>query len=177
MAKSSLIPEEEPRGRNAGGGGVVLAPPMLLDSENDSQKFFPFEFFIVCCLKLRDRPDARSPIMSSSLNSSGQSWLARTGDDAAVLESAWSDAGGIRGSMATSLSRTCLMTSASCRTSVSAGAVSSARAARMRAKFLVLGCIACQLPPAFVVSYSRLTRRLPRRLATRRTIVLCPSPL
>lgn len=140
MAKSSLMPDEDPRGKNAVGGGVVLAPPILLDSENVSQKFLPLEFLTACCLKLLDRPDARSPIMSSSgMPFRGSCWL-RFGDEGAV-----SGAGvsvlpeGFLGSGTGSLSRTCLMTSASCRTSVSAGAVSSAKAARMRAKFFDFG--------------------------------------
>lgn len=166
------MPDEEPRGSIDAGGGVVLAPPILLDSENVSQKFLPFEFFIACCLKLLERPAAKSPIMSSSgIWSSDSCWF-RLGDEAAVLVAGGSAlTAGTRGSGATSLSRTCLMTSASCRTSVSAGAVSSAKAARIRAKFFVFGYgVVSQVPDRH--HSESLTKRFPRRLVTRRTIVL-----
>jgi len=50
-SEMSLMPEEEPRGRNCGGGGV-----RLLSSLKVSQKSLPFEFFMACCLKLLDSP-------------------------------------------------------------------------------------------------------------------------
>lgn len=141
MPASSLTPDEEPRGKNTEGGGVVLAPPMLLDSEKVSQKVLPFEFFIACCLKLLDRPEARSPIMSSSgISSAAESRFLRLGEDGVLAAAGGSGPdGGQRGSRSMSLSRTCLTTSASLRVSASAGAPSSARAARIRANVFVLG--------------------------------------
>ena len=57
---SSLIPDEEPRGRKVGGGVRVLS------SVNVSQNSLPFEFRIACCLKELERPWLTSVIMSSS---------------------------------------------------------------------------------------------------------------
>jgi len=58
--KSSLRPEDDPRGRKAGGG---VRP---FSSENVSQNSFPLEFRIACCLKLLERPPDRSAMISSS---------------------------------------------------------------------------------------------------------------
>lgn len=129
---SSLIPDDEARGRN-GGGGV-----RFFSSVNVSQNSFPLEFLIACCLKLLERPDEISVIISSSGIPSKESCVGpRLGDECVVVKE------GFRvNSRSTSLSRVWRTTSASRRTSVSTGALSSARAARMRAKPLVLGyCI------------------------------------
>lgn len=67
---SSLIPDDEPRGRRAGAGGGVLAP---LDSEKVSQNCLPLEFFMACCLKLLDKLAPNSPIESSAGISSSAS--------------------------------------------------------------------------------------------------------
>ena len=57
---SSLMPEDEPRGRKADGG---VRP---FSSVNVSQNSLPFEFFIACCLNELERPWLTSVIMSSS---------------------------------------------------------------------------------------------------------------
>jgi hypothetical protein len=57
---SSLIPDDEPRGRNAGGG------VRLLSSVKVSQNSLPFEFRMACCLKLLERTTLASSIISSS---------------------------------------------------------------------------------------------------------------
>jgi len=126
---SSLIPEEEPRGRNCGGG------VRFFSSVKFSQKSLPFELRIACCLKLLERPDEISVIISSSGIPSKESCVGpRLGDECVVVTE------GFRvSSRSTSLSRVWRTTSASRRTSVSTGALSSARAARIRAKPLVLG--------------------------------------
>lgn len=139
------MPDDEPRGiklgGNAGGGGEFRVPPTLLHSENVSQNALPLEFLCACCLKLLDSPMDKSPIMSSSCMSSRESWFVRFGDDNAVAGAGISKLPVLgRGSRSTSLSRTCLTTSASRRNSVSAGAPSSASAALIRAKVFVLGC-------------------------------------
>ena len=162
MLTSSLIPDDEPLGRKAGGGGVTLVPLILLVSENVSQKFFPFEFINACFLKLLDRFE--SVIISSSIMSSSPSRVVfRFGEVDAVDIFGMSKGGGgaatptvvapvpapapavidggARGSRFKSLSRTWRMTSASRWTSESTGILSSARAARMRAKPLVFGYI------------------------------------
>lgn len=127
----SLMPDEEPRGKN-GGGGV-----RLLSSLNDSQNSLPLEFRMACCLKLLDRPDPTSDIISSSGMPSNESCVGpRLGDECWVV---LVDIGICRGSMSMSASRVWRTTSASRRTSVSTGALSSARAARIRANPLVLG--------------------------------------
>lgn len=136
---SSLMPDDEPRGRKLGGGGVTRLPATLLVSEKASQKPLPLEFFSACCLKLSERPG--SPSMSSSSTSSMLS-PGRFGDSRGALAMSRGAGGaeGTRGSRSVSLSRTCRMTSASRRVSQSTGAPSSARAARIRAKPFVLGC-------------------------------------
>lgn len=98
-----------------------------------------------CCL--RDRPRALalgSTIMTSSDNSSRLSWVSWVGLEPAVVAAGvargWGCAGGKgRGSRSMSVPRTWRMTSASRRTSCSIGALSSMRAARTRAKLLILG--------------------------------------
>lgn len=136
---SSLMPDDEPRGRNAGGGGVTLLPATLPVSENVSQKTLPLEFFKACCLKLLDSPD--SPIIISSSGTSSRFSPCRLGDIcAAAISSGGGGPEGIRGSRSISLSRTWRITSASRRVSQSTGWFSSARAARMRAKPFVFGC-------------------------------------
>jgi hypothetical protein len=57
---SSLITEEDPRGRNAGGG------VRLFSSVKESQNSLPLEFRSACCLKLLESPEVTSAIMSSS---------------------------------------------------------------------------------------------------------------
>jgi hypothetical protein len=57
---SSLILEEEPRGRKAGGG------VRLFSSEKVSQNSFPLELRMACCLKLLESPGVTSAIISSS---------------------------------------------------------------------------------------------------------------
>lgn len=140
MALSSLMPEDDPWGINGGGGGEALPPPpVLLHSEYVSQNDLDL-FFSICCLKLLDSPVDRSRIRSSS-GSSIVSWLTMLGEDRALT--AWDRSNALvagRVSCSTSLSRTCLTTSASRRNSVSAGALSSSSAARMRAKVFVFGC-------------------------------------
>ena len=158
MLISSLIPDEEPLGRKAGGGGVTLVPLMLLVSEKVSQKFFPLEFMKACFLKLLDKPV--SIIISSSAMSSspsravfkvgevgvavGAPGISRGGADPTVAPApavAVALAGVMRGDRSMSLSRTWRITSASRCTSASMGVLSSARAARIRAKPLVLGFV------------------------------------
>lgn len=127
----SLMPDEEPRGKN-GGGGV-----RLFSSLNVSQNSLPLEFRMACCLKELDRPDPTSDIISSSGIPSNESCVGpRLGDECWVV---LVDMGMCRGSMSMSASRVWRTTSASRRTSVSTGALSSASAARIRANPLVLG--------------------------------------
>ena len=57
---SSLIPDDEPRGRK-GGGGV-----RLLSSVKVSQNSLPFELRMACCLKLLESAAVASSIISSS---------------------------------------------------------------------------------------------------------------
>jgi len=116
---SSLIPDDEPRGRN-GGGGV-----RLLSSVKVSQNSLPFEL--------------ASSIISSSNMPPSESCVTgpKLGDEWVVVVV---DMEGRRvGSSSISLSRVRRTTSASRRTSVSTGVLSSARAARIRAKPFVLG--------------------------------------
>ena len=127
---SSLMPEDEPRGRvGAGGGGV-----RPLSSVNVSQKSLPLEFFIACCLKLLERPWEISIMSSSGMPSNDSCVGPKLGEEWEV-EMEW-----CRGSRSMSLSRVWRTTSASRRTSVSTGVLSSARAARIRANPFVLGC-------------------------------------
>ena len=139
MPASSLMPEDDSRGKKGCGGGEARPPPpVLLHSEKVSQNDLDLVFSI-CCLKLLDKPVDKSRIRSSS-GSSMVSWLAMLGDDSALTACDRSKtfvAG--RASCSTSLSRTCLTTSASRRNSASAGAPSSSSAARIRAKVLVFG--------------------------------------
>lgn len=139
IALSSLMPDDDPRGMNGGGGGEARPPPpVLLHSEYVSQKDLDL-FFSICCLKLLDKPVDKSLIKSSS-GSSIVSWLAMLGDDSALTACDRSNVlDGGRASWSTSLSRTCLTTSASRRNSASAGAPSSSRAARILANVLVFG--------------------------------------
>jgi hypothetical protein len=132
---SSLIPDDEPRGRKAGGG------VRLLSSVKVSQNSLPFEFRIACCLKLLERPAVASSIISSSTIPPNESCVTgpKFGEEWVVVVV---DMEGRRvGSRSISLSRVRRTTSASRRTSVSIGALSSARAARIRAKPFVLGYI------------------------------------
>lgn len=133
MDKSSLIPEDEPRGKNCGGGVLPVS------SEKVSQKSLPFEFRIACCLKLLERPPDISSIISSSGMPPKASCVVgpRLGDECVVVVA--DKEGYFVGSRSMSLSRVCRTTSASLRTSVSTGVLSSASAARIRAKVLVLG--------------------------------------
>lgn len=79
---SSLIPDDEPRGRKAGGGGV-----RLLSSVNVSQKLLPLELRIACCLKLLDIELDASTIMSSSGMPSSDSCVVgpRMGEECVVF--------------------------------------------------------------------------------------------
>lgn len=126
---SSLMPEDDLRGRNWGGG------VRFLSSVKWSQKSLPFEFRMACCLKLLERPDEISVMMSSSGIPSKESWVGpRLGDECVVVKE------GFRvSSRSPSLSRVCRTTSASRITSVSTGVLSSARAALIRANPFVLG--------------------------------------
>ena len=127
------MPDDEPRGRNAGGG------VRLLSSENVSQNSFPLELRMACCLKLLERIDDSSTIISSSGMPPKESCVIgpRLGEDCVVVVA---DIEGCRvGSRSMSLSRVRRTTSASRRNSVSTGALSSARAARIRAKPFVFG--------------------------------------
>jgi len=140
IGTSSLIPEEEPLGIKLGGGGVWRR-----SSEKVSQNFLPLELRIACCLKLLDKPlsvegvDEESAIISSSGISPRDSCVGpNVGDERAVAE-AWRE-GAFVGSGPISLSRTWRTTSASLLTSVSMGALSSARAALIRAKPFGFGC-------------------------------------
>lgn len=137
----SLIPEEEPRGRN-GGGGV-----RLLSSLNVSQNSLPLEFRIACCLKLLDSPVDMSAIMSSSGMPSKDSCVGPKFGEEWFVDIEW-----CRGSRSMSLSLVRRTTSASRRTSVSIGVLSSAKAARIRAKVFVLGYLGL----AFSVNVSRI---------------------
>ena len=80
--RSSLTPEDEPRGRKLGGGVWPVS------SENVSQKSLPLELNIACCLKLLDRPDEISPIIWSSGIPPRESWVVglRLGDDCVVVD-------------------------------------------------------------------------------------------
>jgi hypothetical protein len=137
---SSLMPDEEPRGRKGGGGGV-----RLFSSVNVSQNSFPLEFRIACCLKLLERPDDTSAIISSSGMPSNESCVVgpRLGDECVVV---LVDNEGCRvSSRSISLSRVWRTTSASRRTSVSTGVLSSARAALIRANPFVLGYLILEM--------------------------------
>jgi hypothetical protein len=97
-------------------------------------------------LKLLDKPlsvdgvDEESAMISSSGMSPRDSCVGpKVGDESAVAE-AWRE-GGIVDSRPISLSRTWRTTSASLLTSVSMGALSSARAALIRAKPFGFGCL------------------------------------
>jgi len=57
---SSLMPEDDPRGRNAGGG------VRLLSSVKVSQNSLPLELRMACCLKLLESPEVTTAIISSS---------------------------------------------------------------------------------------------------------------
>jgi hypothetical protein len=57
---SSLTPDVEPRWRKLGGG------VRLLSSLKVSQNSFPLEFRMACRLKLLERPDDKSAMISSS---------------------------------------------------------------------------------------------------------------
>lgn len=130
---SSLIPEEDPRGRKDGGG------VRLLSSVKVSQNSFPLELRMACCLKLLESPEVASAIISSSGMPSKESCVVgpRLGEECVVFVV---DTDGCRvGSKSMSLSRVCRTTSASRRTSVSTGALSSASANRIRANPFVLG--------------------------------------
>lgn len=109
------------------GGGV-----RPVSSENVSQNSLPLELRIACCWKLLDRIEFMSAIISSSIADESCVFGPMLGEDGAGIW--W-----WRGSRSVSLSRVCLTTSASRRNSVSIGALSSARAARILAKPLVLG--------------------------------------
>ena len=127
MAKSSLTDELALRGN--GGGGVLILSSKLF------QKSGPVEFRKACVEKLTEglrSPGASRPMMS--VNSSIASICA--GEDAAVTFCE----GPVVDSGLGSLSRTCRMTSASRRLSLSTGETSSCNAARTRANIFGLGC-------------------------------------
>lgn len=147
LMSSMLMADDEPLGSPKFGGVRI---PLLLAplSENVSQNILPLEFFRTCCLKLLlpGMPPGIAPgvvlplplllpfesIIIIASTSSMLSWAAvRLGLVKAEV--------GNLGSRSMSLSRTCRTTSASRLTSASIGALSSRRAARMRAKPLVLG--------------------------------------
>ena len=130
---SSLIPDEDPRGRKTGGG------VRLFSSVNVSQNSLPFELRIACCLKLLESPEEISAMMSSSGIPSNESCVVgpRLGEECVVV--VVDNDGFRRDSRSISLSRVWRTTSASRRTSVSIGVFSSARAALIRANPFVLG--------------------------------------
>jgi hypothetical protein len=141
IGKSSLIPEDDPLGKRPCGGGVLWR-----SSANVSQNFLPLELRMACCLKLLEMPrsvdgvDEESAMISSSWMSPSDSCVGTILGE----EGPAAGAGGVLclvGSISISLSRTCRTTSASRRTSVSIGALSSASAARILAKPLVLGYV------------------------------------
>lgn len=133
---SSLI--ELALGRNEGGGGVLFMPSKF------SQNSFPFELRMAWSLKLLNlSPFCVSPtIMSSSGISSRESCRPgpvgrRLGDEGVVVfvdTGTWWE-----GCKSESDSSTCRTTSASRRTSVSIGVLSSMSAARTRANPFVFG--------------------------------------
>ncbi len=135
---SSLIPDEEPRGKNAGGGGGVCTLSLSL---KPSQNSFPFELRIACALKLLERVVDISVIISSSGIPSNESWVIgpMLGDECVVVVVDRDTEGCRNVSKSISLSRVSRTTSASRRTSVSIGVLSSARAALIRANPFVLG--------------------------------------
>jgi hypothetical protein len=139
IGTSSLIPEEEPLGIKPGGG------VWRRSSEKVSQNFLPLELRIACCLKLLDKPlsvdgvDEESAIISSSGISPRDSCVGPKVGDEKAAAGAWRE-GGLICSGPISLSRTWRTTSASLLTSVSIGALSSARAALIRAKPFGFGC-------------------------------------
>jgi len=148
---SSLMPEEEPRAWKFGGG------VRLLSSLNVSQNSFPLELRSACCLKLPESSADVSAIISSSGMPSNESCAVAPiiGDECVVVVA---DIEGCRaGSKSMSLSLVRRTTSASRRNSVSIGALSSASAARIRAKPLVFGSM------------------LPLLVTARRMTPLCPS--
>jgi hypothetical protein len=110
-----------------------------LSSLKVSQNSLPLELRMACCLKLLERLDDTSAIISSSGMPPRESWVIgpRLGEDCVVVVA---DNEGCRvGSRSISLARVRRTTSASRRNSVSTGASSSARAARIRAKPFVFG--------------------------------------
>ena len=136
---SSLIPDELPRGKRGGGGVRILSSKVF-------QKSTPAECLIAWFEKLLDIEERLLAIPSVfMISSESMSSIASTGPvvagyklgDEAVV---WGCEGKIAVSTSLSLSRTWRITSASLRTSVSTGALSSWSAARIRAKVLVLGC-------------------------------------
>ncbi len=112
----------------------------MLSSLKVSQKSLPLELRMACVLKLLDSPCDISDIISSSGIPSKESCAVgpKVGEECAV---ALVDIEACLGSGSMSLSLVSRTTSASRRTSVSTGALSSARAARIRAKPLVFGYI------------------------------------
>ena len=132
---SSLIPDDEPRGRKAGGG------VRLLSSVKFSQNSLPLELRMACCLKLLESVAVASSIISSSSMPPNASCVTgpKLGEEWVVFVV---DIEGRRlGWRSISLSRVRRTTSASRRNSVSTGALSSARAARIRVNPFVLGYI------------------------------------
>jgi hypothetical protein len=137
MATSSLT-EELWRGRNGGGVRVRSSLPKRF------QKPMPIPFLSAWRLKdvERRRDRGRDPvgvsmpvdvdIASSSRSRGSEDVGLRVGERVERF-------GSMDMEVEASDSRTCLITSASRRTSLSTGAPSSRRAARIRAKFLVLG--------------------------------------
>lgn len=136
---SSKTPDDGRRGRVAGGG------VRLLSSLKVSQNSFPLEWRIACCLKLLERPEDRSTMASSSGMPPSESCAIgpRLGEDCVVVVA--DTEGYLVGSSSMSLSRARRTTSASRRDSVSTGASSSAKAARMRAKPFVFGYVDVEL--------------------------------
>jgi hypothetical protein len=77
---SSLIPEEDPRGRKVGG-------VQFFSSVKVSQNSLPLEFRMACCLKLLESPKVTSDMMSSSGIPSRESWVVgpRLGEECVVF--------------------------------------------------------------------------------------------
>jgi len=143
----------------------------LLSSLKLSQNSLPLECRMACCLKLLESPVDRSAIISSSGMPSRESCVGPIfGDECVVpvVDIEW-----CRGSRSISLSRVRRTTSASRRTSVSIGALSSARAARIRANVFVLGCY--NISGCFGISYCLLTNIFPLLVTALRMTPLCPS--
>lgn len=135
MLMSSLTPEELPVG-TIGGGGVLMRSSKLF------QKFTPPECLMAWFVNaLEDRL-----LIESSLSDESSGIFSELSMGPAVTGPRFGEEAVVVGcdgcrlmSPSASLSRTCRMTSASRLTSVSIGAPSSKRAARIRFRFLDFG--------------------------------------